>query len=97
MRLAGFFERKEKREHSAAPRSVLDSNRPMMPVHDLRNDGEPQSHTRFLRGHKRVENLFAQFFGNARTRVSQAKFHAFAIILNCGLDVDATFWSCMAS
>src|SRR6266436_338766 len=89
MRLDGLFERKEKREHSAAPRSVLHTNRPMMPVDDLRHDGKPQPHSGFLGGHKRVENLFAQFFGNSGTGVAQAEFHTFAIVLKCGLDVDA--------
>ena len=73
-----------------------------MPVHDLRNNGKPQSHAGFFRGHKRIENLFAQFFGNARARVGQAKFHSFAIILHCALNVNAqraaaVSWSCMAS
>src|SRR6266436_10282994 len=89
MRLDGLFERKEKREHSAAPRSVLHTNRPMMPVHDLRHDGKPQPHAGFLRGHKRIENFFAQFFGHAWTCVRQAELHTFAIVLNCGLDLDA--------
>src|SRR6266481_4018314 len=89
MRLDGFFKRKKKREHSAAPRSILHTNRPMMPVYDLRNDGKPQPHSGFLSSNKRVENLFAQFFGNARTSVGQPQFHAFPIVLNCRLDVDA--------
>src|SRR6267378_628508 len=88
MRLDGFFKRKEKREHSAAPRSVLDTNRPMMPVHNLRNNRKPQSHAGFLRGHKRIENLFAQFFGNARTSVGQAKFHSLPIVLRSALNFD---------
>ncbi len=88
-RLDGFFERKEEREHSTAARSTLDMDRPMMTVDNLRNDGESQSDTCFLRGHKRVEDFFPQFVGNAGASVGQAKFHSFAIILCEGLNLDA--------
>src|ERR1035437_2868131 len=88
LRLDGFFERKEECKHGAAPWGVLDMDRPMMTVHDLRNDGEAQSHTGFLRGHKRVENFLAQFVGNAGAGVGQAEFHSFPTILRSGLNLD---------
>src|SRR6267143_5986558 len=37
LRLDGFSQRKEDREYSPAFRSILDTNRPVMPVHDLRH------------------------------------------------------------
>ena len=74
----------------------------MMAVHDLRNDGEAQPHAGFLRGHKRIENLFAQFFGNAGAGVGEAQFHSLPIILRGALHLDAqraavVSSSCMAS
>src|SRR5208283_2333922 len=80
LRFDGLFERKEKCKYSAALRRVLDMDRPMMTVHDLRYDGKAQSYASLLRGHKRVENLFAQLVGHAGTSVGKAQFHAFLII-----------------
>ncbi len=60
-----------------------------MTVHDLRNDGKAQPHAGFLRGHKRVENFFAQLVGNAGASVGQAQFHSFSIIQSRGANLDS--------
>ena len=40
------------------------SERAVVTVHDFRYDGQSQSHARFLRREKRIENLFADFRRN---------------------------------
>src|SRR5208337_399243 len=87
--LASFIQRKEERKHRAAPWRIPDMDRPVMAVYDLRNDGQAQLYSGFLRGHKWVENFFAQFVGNAGAGVGQAEFHSFSIVLCGGLNLDA--------
>src|ERR1019366_3064331 len=77
LRLASFFKREKKGEYGPPLPAILRKDLPMMTIYDLRNDGEAQSHAGFLRGHKRVENFFAQLVRNARTGVGQAQFHSF--------------------
>src|SRR5450631_1332506 len=88
LRLAAFFERKEECKHRAASWGVLDMDCPMMTVHDLRNNGEAESYAGFLRGHKWVEDFFAQCVGNTGAGVSQAEFHTFTPILHGRLNLD---------
>jgi len=87
--LFGFLQRKEDCEYRSTCWRIVYMNRPVMTVHDLRNDGETKAHSRFFRGHKRIEDFLAQFFGNARTGVGQAQLYSFSIFLDDGLNLDS--------
>src|SRR5208337_4099500 len=88
LRLASFIQREKKRKHRATPWRILDMDRPMMAVHDLRNNGEAEPYAGLLRGHKRVENLFAQLVGNTRAGVGEAEFQSFPIVLCSASNLD---------
>src|SRR5271170_6753581 len=87
-RLYGFLKRKEKRKHRTALRRVLNMDRPVMSVHDLRNDGEAEPDAGFLRGHKRIENFFSQIFRYAGTAVGKTQLNSLAIVLRDGSNVN---------
>ena len=57
-------------------------DRAVVPVHDFRNDGKAKAHAGFLGGHKRIEDLLAQFAGNARTGVGEPHFDSVASVMH---------------
>ena len=89
MRFDGLFQRKEERETGSAVGPVVDANRAVMLVDNLRNDREPQSNAGLLGGHERIENLLAQFFGNTRPGIGEPHLDALAVISRCPRDLHA--------
>src|SRR5271167_2746040 len=53
----------------------FDPNAALMPVNNLRDDGESQTNAGFLRGYEGIENLFPQLRRNAGASVFDAHFH----------------------
>ena len=55
---------------------VLDANRAMMPIHNLRNNRQSKPHSGLLRRHKWIENLLPQLRRNSRPGIGDPHFHS---------------------
>src|SRR5579862_29229 len=75
---------KKYHEHGAcAVSGTLNADRPVMPIHDLRNDRQTQAYSSLLRRHKWIKNLLPQFEWNTRPRVFNANLDSAGIAAVC--------------
>src|ERR1700690_342179 len=81
LRLNRFYQWKENRQHPPSLRCILDADRPLMPINNLRHDRKPQSNAGFLRRHKRIEDLLTKRVRHTRPSIGQHKLYSVAIIL----------------
>src|SRR5262252_844971 len=84
-----FLSRKEYDKQGSSLRRPLGANRPVMTVNDLGNDRQAQSHSRLLRGYKRIKNLLPQLVRNTGAAVADVNGHSRPSILRAGRGLDA--------
>src|SRR5581483_1077894 len=75
-----FLCRKKKHKTGASARCVLHADEAVVLVHDLGNNGQPQSYAGLLGGDEWIEYLLTQLRRNPRTCVLDSHFHSLAFI-----------------
>src|SRR5271155_5121548 len=84
LRDASFFARRKKHYEACAlglarSPATFYANSAMMAVHNPGDNRQPQAHAGFLRGHKRIEDLFPQILLNAWPRVLNPHLNPVAV------------------